>query len=289
MAESKTKPKPKPGAKPKLAAAPAPISENSASQNRVNTYNKILYGGDHSHDIPFTDPPIAPDTPGTGGDQSGTTGFDPLALASDWYKAFFNSYGLPGDVQSEIMRILRTYAADPSTAQALSQQYLRTTDWFSKTYPGFNQGVTNGLFTDETGYRGYLNQVNQTFNQYLNRHVTGEEVSGYLASGYNPGYVGSLLQGQAWSRANADQVRYLSGAFGDEGRINEKDLTTLGQQHAGIDTGRGQTLDVLVSRAQQRLQSIFQGSLARPSMGFGPAGLAAPSLGGTRQTPDVGA
>jgi hypothetical protein len=98
------------------------------------------------------------------------------------------------------------------------------------------------------------------------------------------------LQGQAWAGANGNQVKYVSGAFGEDGAVSDADLATLGNEHAGIDTARGQTLDAMLTRAQQRLQTIFQGKLSTPGgLTIGGAGLAAASGLGGKTTPDVGA
>ena len=239
---------------------------------------------------PTPPPPAAPSTPETPPTPPGDSAIDPTQFAADWYKAFFQQYGLPADVQGTVLYILKQYASDPATAQALAQQYLRTTDWYQQTFPGIAAGQRNGLFTDETGYRSYLNAVNQLFNQYLGRHVTSDELSGYLASGYAPAYVGNLLQGQAWAGANGRDVRQLTGAFGDNGQISDTELAALGNEHAGIDTAQGQSIDAIVARAQQRLQTIFNGKLATPGgLTLGATGLAAAAGLGGKTTPDVGA
>jgi hypothetical protein len=215
---------------------------------------------------------------------------DPTNFAADWYKAFFGQYGLPGDVQASIVDILKQYAADPTTAQTLAQQYLRTTPWFQSTFPGFSSGVTNGLFTDETGYRSYLNSVNNVYNQYTGRHVSGDELTALLKEGANPQLVANRFQGQAWVNANGNDSQYLAGAFGD-GRLTPDQLTAAGNESAGIDTAQGQAVQLMLQKATQRAQSVFSGVLARPATSQGPNGPVSPGLrgasGSTSGSPDV--
>lgn len=204
-----------------------------------------------------------------------------------WLKAFFGQYDLPADVQAQLTSLLKQYAANPDIALALAQQYLRTTSWFQATYPGFNQGVAAGLFTDETGYRNYLNQVNQAYNNYLGRHISGDELKNYLSQGLDPNTIGKYLQGDAYVNANRNDIQYLAGNFGDAGQLSDTELQSYGREQAGVDTAAGQKLQAAIGRAQQRLTTIFGGTAARPGLSVGSNGLSAPGLSGTRQTQDV--
>ena len=239
----------------------------------------------------FTQGTQPPPPTNPGGDTETQPSLDKLSastVAPDWYKAFFGQYNLPTDVQSQLMDILTKYASDPSTAQVLATQYLRSTPWYQTTFPGFSAGVSNGLFTDETGYRSYLNAVNQVYNQYLGRHVSGDEVSALLSEGASPTLVANRFQGQAYVQANSPEIQYLSGAFGN-GRLTTDQLTALGNENAGIDTAQGQIQQKMLAKAQQVLNKLQSGSLATPSLSLGNNGLTAPGLAGTKQTPDVAA
>lgn len=224
--------------------------------------------------------------------QTGTIlqGNDPTNLANDWYKAYFGNYNLPPDVQQNLINILQKYASDPATAQALATQYLRGTDWYQTQFPGFNAGVQNGLFGDEQGYLSYLNSVNNIYNQYLGRHVSGDEISALLAEGVSPDIIARRFMGQAYIQANQPDIQYLAGAFGN-GQLTKDQLTALGNEQAGIDTAQGQIQQKIQQKAQQIYSRIFQGSLATPSLSLGANGLQAPGLSGTtnRQQPDVAA
>lgn len=217
-----------------------------------------------------------------------TPAVDPTTLANDWYKAFFSQYGVPSDVQGNIISLLTKYASDPTMATALATQYLRGTDWYQTKFPGFNAGVQNGLFTDESGYLSYLNNINNIYNQYLGRHVSGDEINALLSEGVNPGIVANRFQGQAYIQANKPEIQYLAGAFGN-GQLTPDQLTALGNEKAGIDTAQGQLQDKILQKAQQVLTKLQGGNLANPSLSLGNNGLTAPSLLGTKGAPDVAA
>ena len=234
--------------------------------------------------------PTFTDAGANGGSTSGggSTSPDPTALANDWYKAFFSNFGVPADVQNSLIDILKKYASDPSIAQTLATQYLRTTPWYQTTFPGFSAGVSNGIFTDETGYRNYLNSINSVYNQYLGRHVSGDELTALLNEGAAPQLVANRFQGQAYIQANSPEIQYLGGAFGN-GRLTQDQLTALGNENAGIDTAQGQLQQKILAKAQQIQQKLFTGQLATPNLSLGANGLGASSLLGTNQKPDVAA
>lgn len=255
--------------------APSPVIPNSSGPPDDRHPSVAVATVDQTPYVPPNEP-------------AGSSGVDPTTFAADWYKSFFAQYGLPNDVQSSIVNILKQYAADPSTAQTLAQQYLRTTPWYATTFPGFSSGVTNGLFTDETGYRSYLDTVNNVYNQYLGRHISGDEVTALLKEGANPQLVANRFQGQAWVNANGQDSQYLAGAFG-EGRLSGDQLTAAGNENAGIDTAQGQAVQLMLQKASQRAQTVIQGALARPGLSLGANGVSAPGLRGTQQTPDIAA
>lgn len=282
MAKEKKKPpkekaKPKPSNKPVFGVDPAvyaglPPEDQNAVASGAGTPEPAVGG-------------YATPSP-----SSSNSGSSDSTLASDWYTALFGQYGLPSALQSQIVGILTKYASDPTLAVSLAQQTLRSSDWFKTTYPGFSSGYTNGLFTDENGYRTYLNDINQYYNQYLGRHVSGDELSGYLAAGYSPSYVGKLLAGQAYVTANRPEIQYLAGNFAPgTGQLSDSQLTSLGNQQAGIDTAAGQIQQKVLAKAQQIYTKMFQGAPATPSLSLGTQGLNSPSLLGGKPVPDVGA
>jgi hypothetical protein len=208
--------------------------------------------------------------------------------SKDWASAFFGALGLPDDVMSQVTKVLSQHAQDPTLAQALATQYIRSTPWYQIHYPGALEGIAKGVIADESGYTQYLNQINQLSRQYQGRDISGDEIKGYLSSGYNPGYVANLYQGQAYVTANRNDIQYLAGAFGD-GRFNEGQLTALGNENAGIDTAGGQLQQKILQKAQQVHDKLFGGTLATPSLTLGANGLSSPPLAGSKSpTPDIG-
>ena len=208
--------------------------------------------------------------------------------SKDWASAFFGALGLPDDVMKQVTQTLRDHAQDPTLAQALATQYIRSTPWYAIHYPGALEGIAKGVIQDESQYTQYLNQVNVLSRQYQGRDISGDEIKSYLSSGYNPGYVANLYQGQAYVAANRNDIQYLSGAFGN-GPLDAGSLTALGNESAGIDSAAGQLQQKVLAKAQQVHDKLFGGTLATPSLSLGANGLSSPSLQGNKAAPDVGA
>ena len=230
----------------------------------------------------------APSGGGSGGDTGGDTG-PPI----DWAQVYFGNYGLPSDLISQIEALGKQYGTtNPDVFMQSAQNLIRGSDWFKTTYPGFAAGVTAGLYTDETGYRGYLNQLNQVYQQYLGRSVSGTETAAALAGGASPTLIANQFQGDTIANVNANQWNYVTGAFDAAGPLTAAERTAAGREQAGIDTPLGQMVQQRLQQAQQRLQTIFGGSLANPSLSLANGRLAAPGLAagrGTGANADVGA
>lgn len=233
------------------------------------------------------EPKTPPSGSGGGGD-TGSGGGGSTAPPGD-YSSLLGLYGLPSDVQAEVDKIFAT-TGDPNEAATLALAYVRGTDWYKTTYPGIQQGISNGTVSNEASYRAYVNNIDQLYQQYYGRNPTSDEISGYLIAGYNPSYVGNLLQGQAWTKVNSPEVKYLTGAFTPNGgQMSQSDLNALGKEQAGIDTTAGQLAQKVYKKAQQIQARIQQGSLATPSLSLGATGLSSPSLAGGKVAPDVSA
>jgi hypothetical protein len=193
--------------------------------------------------------------------------------AMDQTNAYFSSLGLPTDIQSQVTSIFAKYPDDPELAIELARQYVRTTPWFSATFPGFFDGVRTGLFTDESGYRQYVNQANVYTQQYFGRPITTGEIGLALKSGYTPEYLGRQYEAGAIANANMPDWRYTIGAFGESGDYATqlfqnnagKAAGDLGEQQAGIGSMSGARLQAALDRANKRLQSVFGGQLAIPN------------------------
>ena len=232
-------------------------------------------------------------TTSSGGGGGG--GSQPALPSMDWAAFFWGQWGLPSDLIDQINKTLAG-VSDETTALVIGTNLLRSSSWYAQTFPGIGYGIRNGLFTDETGYRDYVNRVNQLYQQYYGRAVTSGEVANYLQLGNSYDYVGNLLQGQAISQAEGPTVGYQTGAFDAQGKLTPAELTAYGQEKAGIDTLLGQQVALRVQRASQRLNNLFTGKLANPSLSIGPQGLNAPSIQSAKNTnsarsgsPDVAA
>lgn len=206
----------------------------------------------------------------------------------DWASAFFASLGLPADIAANIDKLFSRYS-DVNTASAAALAYIRGTPWYAQTFPGIQTGIQKGLFTDESGYRDYVNKLNVLSQQYQGRPIGSDEVASYLQQGLAPSYVDNLFQAGAWTKANTPEVQYELGAFGG-GRLSDSDLLALGKQQVGLPNDLGSQLQVKLQQAAQRMQAAFNGKLATPSgLTIGSNGLQASGLLGTKAGPDVAA
>jgi len=194
-------------------------------------------------------------------------------------------YGLPPDVAAKVNSIFTT-TTDVSQATALALAYIRGTSWYDQVYPGIKEGIANGTVSNEADYRNYLNNANILSKQYLGRDISGSEIADYLKQGFNVDRIGRIFQGGAIAQTNGQDWRYVTGAFDENGPLSSDEQSALGQEQAGIDTALGQRVQRRLALAQQRLQGVFQGSLATTGLTTSNGRLASTTLGAP-QTPDV--
>lgn len=259
--------------------------------------------GEPKNDAPFTNPTDdngnAYTVPGTaGGDLAdavndalggGGGGSDGGGSAIDWGGVDFSSYlgvwGLPADVQARVTQIFQQ-TGDANVAAQLALAYIRGTDWYAATYPGIQQAEAKGLISNEADYRALLNQQTQLYKQYLGRDITTDEFAANLNEGVSYTVIGQRLQGATYAKTYGGDWNYAIGAFGDPGdsTLTDADRTALGQEQAGLDTPLGQLLNKRLSQAQQRLQGVFKGGLATPSMSLAGGRLAGPQAGAPPDT-----
>ncbi len=257
----------------------------SAALQGTTTSGTAKTGQSGSLNVPIT-PAVTNTGTGGGGGGGGGGGTTGTGLSGNAADATFGFYGLPSDVQAEVDQIFAN-TADVNAATQLALAYIRGTDWYAQTYPGIQQGIQNGVVGSEADYRAYVNQINQLTLQYYGRQATSQDIANYLGQGFSVGRVGQGFQGQAYVTANRPALQYQFGAFGD-GRLSDDQLTALGNESAGIDTALGQQIQNQLKLAQQRIQRVFQGTAATPSLSVGTNGLSAPSLQGQRAgAPDV--
>lgn len=212
------------------------------------------------------DPPSGVPNPTTTA-AGGSTG----SAAGDWAKAYFGNLGLPPDVQEAITGFFTKYPDDPQLAIELSKQYIRTTPWFAQNFPGFFEGIKTGLFTDETGYRGYVNQANVYSMQYFNRPISVMEIESALHQGLSPEYLGKTFEAGSIAVAQGADFRYALGAFGESDVAQQarddpsRVAYDIGREQAGLGSVAGARLQAALDRANKRMQAIFGGQLSIPN------------------------
>lgn len=216
---------------------------------------------------------------------AGAPDTDTSSPNTDWADAFWGSLGLPPDLVSQINAIFTQYP-DATTAQAIAQNVIYGSTWFQQTFPGYANGVTAGLFSDVNGYRGYVNDMNALAQQYNQQPVSTADVVNNINAGLTSAHYGQVLQGAAYINTNSPYIQQEVGAFGESGvgqgansQLSGSQLTSLGQEQAGIDTPLGQNLQLQVQKALQRMQGVFNGKVAGPAgLTVNQQGLNAPGL-----------
>lgn len=223
----------------------------------------ILMGGATFSDANSTGGYGAPASSG-GGDTGGATQSDANSTGGygapndstggstnpiDW-SSLLGLYGMPQDIINELNNIF-SRTTDITQAITLAQAYVRGTDWYTQTFPGIQDGINAGLFTDEKGYQAYKSQVNQLYQQYFGRDATGGEIAGYLTQGWNPSRV-----------ANSMQAKAIQGNLSDplKGLFTPDELTALANEMAGIDSALGQKIQSeanLFSQVQLMYQNFY--------------------------------
>lgn len=206
----------------------------------------------------------------TGPDASPNAGI----MAIDW-RSWLTDWGFPSDLISTLDGMARRYT--PAQAELFARDailFLRGTEWHKKTFVGFAEGFNKGLFTDERGYRMYVNAANDSYKRYMGRDITTPELIGAFGSSWSPERVERELEAGAFVNANRNDLQYLGRNFGEGGAegFSEDQLKAYGQQSVGIGNALGAGLVSKVAQAQQRLRRIFEGTLATPSLGVGPVG-----------------
>lgn len=186
---------------------------------------------------------------GTGYDDPGTAPGVSQVGSVDW-QALLGLYGLPVDIVNELNKIF-TGTTDINQAITLAQAYIRGTPWYSQTYPGIQDGINAGLFSDEKGYQQYKSQVNQVYQQYWQRDATAGEISGYLTKGWNASRVAADFQSQATQANFSDPLKAL---------FTPDELKALADESAGIDTALGQKITAqanLYSQTKLMYQNFY--------------------------------
>lgn len=224
---------------------------------------------------------------GDGGGGGGDTKQPPALPPLDW-RAYLGNWGFDESDINELDKIFKTYT-DANQATAAGLAYIRGTQWYAKTFAGIGAGIKAGLFNDEAGYRAYVNDLNQVYSRFYNRSVTTNEVQDFLNKGTNPNAVNAHLTGQAALQAQLPDVQYALGAFDSQGQATNSELSAYGDQLGGLGNLIGPQLQARLDKAKQRMATIFQGTLASPSLSLVGGRPVATSSGADISRPDVSA
>lgn len=190
---------------------------------------------------PAIDPTTPSGAPNTGSGAAGQAG---LAELIDWSQ-ILGMYGLPADLIAQINHIFAVTGGNLQQAIPIAQATVRGSDWYRATFPGIQEGINAGLFTDESGYRAYQNQVNQIFQQYYGRMATTAEASNYMRTGKSIQQVASVFQAEASRGTISDPLKAL---------FTDDEITALVNEQSGIDSMLGQVISQKADMAMKVTQ-----------------------------------
>jgi hypothetical protein len=211
----------------------------------------------------------------------------PKPPALDW-AAWMTNWGFDQATIDGLTAIFAKYT-DPVQAAAAGVAYIRGTDWYAQHFQGIGEGERNGLFSDEQGYRSYVNDLNQTYQNFFGRAPTSAEVAGYMGAGQTVSYINLHFTGQARLKAEQPQDQYLLGAYDENGQATDTQLGAYGDTLGGIGNTLGPQLQAKIDRAKAKYQSLFTGSLASPSLSILNGRPVGQSLGRDVTKPDIAA
>lgn len=169
----------------------------------------------------------------------------------DWTRVI-RMYGMPKDAAAQVNKIFQG-SGTLEQAVVMATAFVRGTDWYARTYPGIQQGINTGLFSDEQGYRSYKNQVDQLYRQYYQRPATAGEVGRYAAGGQDIGRVRAGFEAQAAMGTIADPLKSL---------FSPSEIQAFANQQSGIDSALGRRIAAEADMAL-RVDSLYRDFLGR--------------------------
>lgn len=178
---------------------------------------------------------------------------------TDW-SSYLGIFGLPADVQRELNAIFNR-TPDVNQAVSLALAYVRGTPWYAQEYAGINEGIAKGIIRNEQDYRANRNAFTQVYQQYAQRDITADEYASYLREGVSSDVVGKRFQGASIASVYGNDWQYAMGNFG-EGLLSSEEKTAFGRQSAGLDSELGMRIQRRLQQANERIKSVFSGSLA---------------------------
>jgi hypothetical protein len=281
-------------------------------------------GGGGTGGIWAPDPNLVNTVIGPGGPQAPPVYLQPTPAAPGPTVEPINWLGIPGLPQDIINRIDAIFRDGGPNAAERAVAYLRTTPWHQQTYYGFAQGALKGLWGSEAEYMGWKGGVNAAYRRYMGRDATNDELLSFADAGWGVGEIGQRLEfsagfkelfrryngreatqeeinayygsggsldvlgrkfeGRAIVGAERPDLQYVTGAF-DTGQLSEEELTAYGEQKAGLGSTLGVNIMTRVQKAMERVNRVFQGTLATGSLGNQGGILAGPERA---KRPDVG-
>lgn len=192
------------------------------------------------------EPPAAPAKPQ--GQASAAT----PDTAVDW-RAYLSEFGgMPDNLVDEIEAVYKR-TSDIQQTVAIAQAIVRGSEWYSQHFPGIQDGINKGLYSDERGYRAYQNQLDQLYLQYYGRPSTPAEVATASRSGKSMSQIANGLQSAATKGNLSDPMRQW---------FSSAELTAYANQVAGIDSELGQRIAAEADVAV-RVNSLYKDFFGR--------------------------
>lgn len=111
-------------------------------------------------------------------------------------------------------------------------------------------------------------QLNPVYHQYTGNGVSRDEVNSAYQNGTPVDTIAKQFAGSAFIQANKGDIQQAEGSFGDTGQFSDAELKALGEENAGLDTPLGQAATAAYNKALGRLNGVFKGVLASPSLSF---------------------
>lgn len=205
----------------------------------------------------------------------------PAAYDPNVTDSFLHQFGL---TDSEALdAVERVFRAGGSPDQALAA--LRGTKWYANHYQGIWEGIAKGVIGNEADYRSMLNQTNQLHQRYYGRQIDAPTFAGYLKSGTDIGTISKRLSGESQYGALKPTLDYQLGAFDPTGALTADEQTAYSDELGGLQNPLGDKIALRVQQAQQRIQKVFQGTLASSGLSASGGRLRASSMG----SPDISA
>ena len=169
--------------------------------------------------------------------------------------------GLPDDVKQQIRE---AWDKNPNMTNGELVGVLKKTPWYQREFSSFEAGVKAGMF-DEGAYTVWRNWKSSVDDAARRYGVDPETLRGkydeWATVGWSQDRVEREFAADAYVKANRADVQYAAGAFGG-GQLSDQDLSAFGRQQVGVTSDMGAQLQTRVQTAFQKLQRVFEGTLA---------------------------